>query len=399
MARMYPPTWRQHGEGSERFIYEQLREHLGRSYTVLHSVDWVDRRGSRCYDGEADFVIAHPEFGVLILEVKGGGISRVGDAWWSTDSAGNRHPVEPGPFDQAKNSLYGIARKLGTAPASRRFVPYPMARAVAFPNATAAEAWYGPEAVREMIIDERDRWTLASAIRRAFATPFTPGRAPGEEGVAALLEALLPSYELRHTPLSLVEEGRHIDAEIIRLTEEQRRYLTFLGERRRAAICGPAGSGKTMLAMEQCRRLARRGFRVLFTCFNLGLAAMVRERLARDVAGGRRRWWWPPIMTWRATSPAAPTSRCRTSLRTGDPATSGCTRRSCPSSSTPPSSACPTGSTRSSSTRGRTSRSSGGNRSGVCSPIAIGASSSSMTTASACSPPRDGCRSRTSRSA
>ena len=49
------------------------------------------------------------------------------------------------------------------------------------------------------------------------------------------------------------------------------------------AIDGAAGSGKTLLALEQCRRLARQGFRVLFTCYNKALAAWARAALAADL--------------------------------------------------------------------------------------------------------------------
>jgi superfamily I DNA/RNA helicase len=71
--------------------------------------------------------------------------------------------------------------------------------------------------------------------------------------------------------------------ELLRLTEQQYALLDFLGGHRRAAIDGAAGSGKTLLALEQCRRLARQGFRTLFTCYNKALAAFARETLAADL--------------------------------------------------------------------------------------------------------------------
>ena len=51
---------------AERQLYEGFLEQLDDPYVVFHSVDWVlADRGGRPEQGEADFVIAHPERGVL----------------------------------------------------------------------------------------------------------------------------------------------------------------------------------------------------------------------------------------------------------------------------------------------------------------------------------------------
>src|SRR5690606_26546270 len=52
----------------------------------------------------------------------------------------------------------------------------------------------------------------------------------------------------------------------------QYRMLGVLSRLRRVAVSGPAGSGKSLLAAEQARRLAEQGMRTLFLCFNRPLA-------------------------------------------------------------------------------------------------------------------------------
>ena len=40
----------------------------------MHSVAWQCLTDGQLYEGEADFVIIHPDHGLIVLEVKGGGI-------------------------------------------------------------------------------------------------------------------------------------------------------------------------------------------------------------------------------------------------------------------------------------------------------------------------------------
>ena len=40
--------------------------------TIFYSCEWLGPYGNMLRDGEADFVVAHPKIGYLVLEVKGG---------------------------------------------------------------------------------------------------------------------------------------------------------------------------------------------------------------------------------------------------------------------------------------------------------------------------------------
>ena len=57
----------------------------------------------------------------------------------------------------------------------------------------------------------------------------------------------------------------------------------------RAIIEGVAGSGKTLLAIQRARSLAKTHQAVLFTCFNAELAKWIREEMADDLVenGGK----------------------------------------------------------------------------------------------------------------
>ena len=111
--------------------------------------------------------------------------------------------------------------------------------------------------------------------------PVAPQRGrPGSSGVRILEQLLTEPVELRSLLRNEIAEG---DREVVRLTNGQFMLLNTLRHQRRAEIVGGAGTGKTMLAAEKARRLAREGFRTLLVCFNSPLARMLTEETA-DVA-------------------------------------------------------------------------------------------------------------------
>src|SRR5581483_11955350 len=104
MARMYPQWLPASGKSNaERKLFTVLQQHLPDEYIVLWSIDWTTPRpatyGGGAQEGEADFLILHPEKGVLVLEVKGGGVGYDGSRHeWYTINAGNERKSLHDPF-------------------------------------------------------------------------------------------------------------------------------------------------------------------------------------------------------------------------------------------------------------------------------------------------------------
>jgi superfamily I DNA and RNA helicase len=67
---------------------------------------------------------------------------------------------------------------------------------------------------------------------------------------------------------------REQDKEILEATRSQYKVLSLLHRQKRALISGPAGSGKTFLALEKARRIVEKhsSKRVLLVCFNIRLS-------------------------------------------------------------------------------------------------------------------------------
>jgi hypothetical protein len=295
MAHMYPKHISPDTQSeAERRLYQAFAEALPADYTVFHSARWLVRDVRRgAHDGEADFVVAHPQHGILVVEAKGGLIRYDGahGQWYS-----NKNEIND-PFIQAERNKYSLLEMIKASPGLRdRWIP--VGHAVAFPDCVV-DRHLRLDAPREIILDATDLPRIREWVEQTYAFYAPHGRPAGSlglEGVRTLIDILSPSIELKK-PLgaAIARESQAI----IRLTEEQFHLLTLLRHQRRAAISGCAGSGKTMLALEQARRLSEQGFRVLLTCFNAPLAeSLLSQRhagatydvvhfhgLCRDMAG------------------------------------------------------------------------------------------------------------------
>jgi len=274
MARMYPdpisPNTRSQAEVK---LYAAFKDQLPDDFAVFHSVSWQVRdttNGVR--DGEADFCLAHPDAGILIVEVKGGRIRYDGHRgrWFS-----NQYEIKD-PFQQGRTAKYSLLDKLKERSYwSNRWTA--IGYAVAFPDVMVKHD-LRLDAPRELILDATDMADVSTWVDQA--TDYLRGKRPDDTplrcmGIDELIALLSPTWDLRPVVSAEIQEERQ---ELQRLTEEQFVMLDFLGRRRRVAISGCAGSGKTTLAIEKGSRLAQEGFDVLLMCFNRNLA----EYLAGD---------------------------------------------------------------------------------------------------------------------
>ncbi len=275
MAHMYPSTLNPETKSSaERRLYDALVGQLDDPWVVFHQVCWIGQdNAGRPSEGEADFVIAHPQRGVLVVEVKGGRIrfDQHAGCFFSRDGAGVEHNISD-PFQQAGRSKHVLLNKMRAVrgwPSGRVIFGH----AAAFPDAIADQGWIRPNAPRELLVDALDMTRLEERLIGALNFWRGQDGPPGSAGIDALVRTLAQADRIRN-PL-LAEHARADEQELVRLTQQQFRYLRFINGHRRAVIAGCAGSGKTLLAVEKARQLAAEGHKVLFTCYNRDLAEHV----------------------------------------------------------------------------------------------------------------------------
>ena len=116
-------------------------------------------------------------------------------------------------------------------------------------------------------VEEIMRWHLNDRHRQ------------GIRGAQKLVEALNHDLMIQQ-PLGLaVSEA---DRAIVEFSPQQYRLIRLLRNRHRMAVSGPAGSGKTLLALERARDLARSGKRALILCYNRPLADFLSKQVADE---------------------------------------------------------------------------------------------------------------------
>jgi hypothetical protein len=276
MARMVPFPMLPTESSAERRLYEGFLAQLSDEYVVYASVDWVlgaHSPGGAPIEGEADFVIAHPVDGLLVLEAKGGEIAYDPvTRRWSQSGRSGRHHLDEDPFHQARDEMDSLVEILSHQDGWERWKPS-YGYGVAFPDGLYVKDAH-PAARAAWAIDRDDLGRLAERVREVMQAWQHPGRLFGAEGMEALEKALGLRVEIR-TPLNLRFDEE--DRRIVELTQDQSYVLSYVTKRHRAAVVGPAGSGKTTLAVQVAKRLAESGKRTLLTCFNWRLAAYLRE--------------------------------------------------------------------------------------------------------------------------
>jgi hypothetical protein len=279
--KLPPDVLRNKLRSAERETYQRLKSTLDDSYTVFYSRPWLGLSATgEEIDGECDFVVAHARSGLLTIEVKGGAIAYdpEKERWTSKDRWNLTHNIR-NPVQQARTSKYRILEKLrhSTDWSPRRI----RARyGVIFPNSKRPGRDLGADMPLRIFCFEKEfDSNLGKWIEQRFEdlSDEAGSELPlGPDGLRALERLLAFPFQLK-TPLG--NTLSRDDDELNLLTQEQFHILSHIEAVPRAAISGAAGTGKTVLAVEEARRCMESGMRCLFTCLSPALALDVAERL------------------------------------------------------------------------------------------------------------------------
>ena len=281
MAQLIPDFIHKDAPPGEKQIFATLRNSKrGADWVVLHSLNLP--RHLRQNVGEIDFLILVPGKGILVLEVKSHQKVRRQNGLWYL---GDENPSARGPFEQASSAMHSLKNDLG----GQLTGGVPFTYAVAFTSlrfnepATEWEPWQvldnrtvGSADLHDAIenILETNRQKLLQMLmnpeQQKSVAWFHPDRvSPSIARIQEIVKHIRGNFEIHIQPQDL---NRDLQAEYKVFLEEQFDALDQMSANQRTLFEGPAGTGKTLLAVEAARRAINDDTPTLLLCFNRMLA-------------------------------------------------------------------------------------------------------------------------------
>ena len=297
MATMIPATIPADAPPSEQRVFQLLAgDPATHGWVVIHSSSHAPAKGS---PREIDFLAMAPGYGIICIEVKGGGFDVLAGEWRNSSTG---QSVEP-PVRQAEQAMYALRKDL-----ERHFgagspeANIPTECVVVFTDTN----W--PDGIRRptrQVVDHEDLESGMSLGRRLQTAalkmrPATGRRATARTPFTAQMVDDLRKYLVPDFTMDLVAAVGptldRIDEQLIRLTEEQYAALDLARDNDRCMFKGAAGTGKTLLAIKCAQRAADAGHTVALVCFNRLLGNWLKECTA-STPGITAGTFWHDLMT------------------------------------------------------------------------------------------------------
>lgn len=269
-------------------LYDAFSQHLSSDFIVYYSMWWFNtlEPNIRQQDGEADFIILHKDLGVIFIEVKGGLITRNKDGRWFS----NQHQIKD-PIMQSRNCLYQFRRKF-----QKRYTERFGKRNLISPH--FAHFAFFPDSFKPLDQDlgegleidqfgfQEDMNNISKKIYDFFfyrptGKEINEFDSLGEQGLEIFEDMF--HKDLDFTP-SLKQQIGVNSYEVKKLTEEQENFNDQFSDWNRLWVEGPAGSGKTTLAVNKMIDSAEKGVqKAVYLCRNKILAfhiqGLIEERI------------------------------------------------------------------------------------------------------------------------
>ncbi len=306
MALMVPDTIPSKASQGEKLLFKILSTQLPDDFIV-----WYEPRVNDLYP---DFIILGPEFGLLVLEVKGWyaaqvvrGNNNFFDIRWQRGDIVKietcQHPLKQGHgyFGSVADKLKGYPILCEPEGNYQGRLCFPVAVGAVMSNMTEAQArdenlYVLLEQPAVAYRDELLSWAnLSSAVliqrlKAMFTKADFSFAALTDDQVSTIKGILHPEVAIKEVPakqtsLSFEPEQPLPSTATILLSldaEQERMAREMKGGHR--LISGVAGSGKTLILTARAKALANRltQHRILILCFNITLAAQLRSQLSCD---------------------------------------------------------------------------------------------------------------------
>lgn len=277
MANIYPEISEDfHNSLGEFKIFEALKK-LSDEWNIYYSVNWHKRENNgKIRWGEADFLIFNPKKGILVIEVKSGGIKFENGRWIQKRLDTLEEFPMQNPFKQADRSKFTIIENLDNSLffGDKCLVD----KAVWFPSIDKKQLkqiQLPMEYDKNLILTSEDLNNPVGALNSIFKFYNSDAYTKlSKNSIDIIKKIIMPNFNLIPSASNIKGEAEYV---FYQLTNEQKKVLDFIDEQNTVAIQGSAGTGKTFIAVEQAKRFATDG-KVLFLCFNKYLNQHLRNK-------------------------------------------------------------------------------------------------------------------------
>jgi len=274
MSQMIPPYISPDVKSNaEKKIFEWFKNsEKTEDWIVLHSLG-ISKHVSLIY-GEIDFLVLAPKTGIFALEVKGGRVKRQEGEWYYTDKYGTTTKKSRGPFEQAASGIFSIMevlKKKNSSGSKINKVLY--GYGVMFPDIIFEDD--SIDINKWQVFDKNDNGNVKDFIKRLSKNyskqlidknNISPEeRLPDNKTIKEIFVYLRGDFD---KPVPFQLKINEIETTQKKLTDEQFGCLDALEDNPRCLIQGPAGTGKTILAIEDTIRSLSRSENTALVCFN-----------------------------------------------------------------------------------------------------------------------------------
>lgn len=263
---------------AERKIFEWFKDAPDTDdWIVLHSL------GIAAHDkviyGETDFLVLAPRLGIFALEVKGGRVKRENGIWHFIDRHNKTNSKSRGPYEQAKDGIFSIVKAIKERlDFNHKFLANILfGYGVMFPDieykvsGIDEEQWQVFDARNGRNVKEFIK-TLSNGAKGKWEEKYGPlgeSKLPNAADVKYLSSILRGDFDFA---VSMRVQLQNSQDSLIKLTKEQYRCLDQLEDNPRCLIRGAAGTGKTILALEEAKKSIALGYKTAIFCYNAMLA-------------------------------------------------------------------------------------------------------------------------------
>ncbi len=276
MAKMIPLELKdgEYLSEGEKEVFDILKAGLSDEWLVIYSLRWITDNDIFLgkSNGESDFILIHPSYGIMILEVKGGVISCI-NGEWSSISADNTKRNIKDPEKQANYAKFSLLSRFKKS----NINPY-ITTAIWFPDCIKEKCSLPLSMPKEVILDMASFSDIEKRIvdifkYRAEKEGFVINKLLDSE-YKKVVDILNPKTEIKIPLLRLVNK---LNMRFMKLNDEQNNFFEQLDGNKFISVKGHAGTGKTVLAVKKAFRESEHGKKVLFLCYNSLLKDSIKK--------------------------------------------------------------------------------------------------------------------------